>query len=613
MPTFPTQIIPNAPSSRLLTGADVSVVFDLVINGIVMPVNDTIRAKRSKKSPDLYVKKISGSSVVSSIGGSGTPNGLHVHVHVDPSVKNRSHKLFSVGNIIYLFRNGRTSVVRDISDDGFSINFMSAAQTKKNTWIAIGDETMNDKLYKYDGDDSSGAITVFSDAGGGFTTVTSIGHDLSDGDFVTQSGTTNYDGEFEVVNATTDTYDIEIDFVADDGTGDWVGPPKLGVPVTISDADTVKLVGVGNDRLAKTGVGVESSSPFFSNLSVTGDFSEFTPDATTVTGAGNMSGVLGEVTGIGKVLGYTALVERNQITFHKYKQPIEVGGILQKNEDTIIEALTLSGYGTASPRGFTTAKDLFFLADPNNGIIAYNVSTKQVTDLTKNFKDDIANADFTNSSVEYDRVQDLLIVTASSAKGIAENTLYIYSFQSGHWSIAEKDLRMLAWDEIEKKMYGTSSVGNELYEVFDGTNEEREKKIKMTVGTRYFEGMRRAVEKDYLESSVVVGFTQGSDSFKYKILVDEETSPRHDEVVSLEGLASDNNASIVGQYGRLLSGGGAISKNGNFTFMQKYDDDNSIVDFQRISIIIEEESNSEFLVFKPEILIQENFDLAEDI
>lgn len=66
---------------------------------------------------------------------------------------------------------------------------------------------------------STGAITAYADAGGGQVTVTSAGHTLVNGDIVTISGSTNYNGIFEVANVAAGTFEITDAFVADDAAG----------------------------------------------------------------------------------------------------------------------------------------------------------------------------------------------------------------------------------------------------------------------------------------------------------------------------------------------------------------------------------------------------------
>ena len=65
-------------------------------------------------------------------------------------------------------------------------------------------------------------ITAFADSSissGVKTKVTSAAHGYSDGDLVHISGTTSYNGGWEISNVTTNTFDITMVFVADDATG----------------------------------------------------------------------------------------------------------------------------------------------------------------------------------------------------------------------------------------------------------------------------------------------------------------------------------------------------------------------------------------------------------
>lgn len=67
----------------------------------------------------------------------------------------------------------------------------------------------------------TGAITAFADGGTGVTTVTSNGHGLVGGMGTYITGTTSYNGSFIISNVTTNTFDIQTAFVADDATGTW--------------------------------------------------------------------------------------------------------------------------------------------------------------------------------------------------------------------------------------------------------------------------------------------------------------------------------------------------------------------------------------------------------
>jgi hypothetical protein len=67
---------------------------------------------------------------------------------------------------------------------------------------------------------ATGTITKFEDNLAGGTTVTSVGHGLV-GTSVYIDETTSYNGQLIISNVTTDTFDISVAFVADDGYGTW--------------------------------------------------------------------------------------------------------------------------------------------------------------------------------------------------------------------------------------------------------------------------------------------------------------------------------------------------------------------------------------------------------
>ena len=65
------------------------------------------------------------------------------------------------------------------------------------------------------------SITAFADGGTGYTQVTSAGHGLSNDDRVVITGTTSYNGAWIISSVATDTFEINMSYVADDATGDW--------------------------------------------------------------------------------------------------------------------------------------------------------------------------------------------------------------------------------------------------------------------------------------------------------------------------------------------------------------------------------------------------------
>lgn len=105
---------------------------------------------------------------------------------------------------------------------------------------------------------STGAITAFADAGGGKVTVTSNGHGLSNGDYISIHGTTNYNCVHDVVepylisSVTINTFDVIVTWVADDATGDWDRGDCLvagaGVTGTYSITLTASAVSAGANK-----------------------------------------------------------------------------------------------------------------------------------------------------------------------------------------------------------------------------------------------------------------------------------------------------------------------------------------------------------------------------
>jgi len=71
----------------------------------------------------------------------------------------------------------------------------------------------------------TGTITAFSSGGAALTAVTSLQHGLYDGDSVTISGTTSYNGTYYATYVDVSHFKIESRFVSDDATGTFMRPP----------------------------------------------------------------------------------------------------------------------------------------------------------------------------------------------------------------------------------------------------------------------------------------------------------------------------------------------------------------------------------------------------
>jgi len=103
-------------------------------------------------------------------------------------------------------------------------------------WDRYTYPTLFAKMYEND----TGAITVFADAGdSSHVVVTSAAHGLSEGMTVTISGTTSYNGIFELSTITANTYEIVDTWVANDATGDWVNNTvRFYISEALRTADT---------------------------------------------------------------------------------------------------------------------------------------------------------------------------------------------------------------------------------------------------------------------------------------------------------------------------------------------------------------------------------------
>lgn len=88
------------------------------------------------------------------------------------------------------------------------------------------------------------SITAYATANSGDdTTCTSAAHGLRNGDLITISSTTNYDGSsLTISEVTTDTFQIITDFVADDATGTWTADRIYSLPTDFQEHDMMVTV-----------------------------------------------------------------------------------------------------------------------------------------------------------------------------------------------------------------------------------------------------------------------------------------------------------------------------------------------------------------------------------
>lgn len=105
----------------------------------------------------------------------------------------------------------------------------------------IGNPIVETPLSKFLKTGTTGTITSFSDAGGGLTEITSTSHGLITHEPITITGTTSYNGGFDITVTGTDTFTIDRVFVADDATGTWDSESanELTPNVVIKDNDNI--------------------------------------------------------------------------------------------------------------------------------------------------------------------------------------------------------------------------------------------------------------------------------------------------------------------------------------------------------------------------------------
>jgi surface protein len=127
----------------------------------------------------------------------------------------------NVGPMNSMFGGAGHAFAQDIS--GWNIRrvtSMSGMFTGNNWGTANYDAALTAWADLADDDLKSQAITAFGTLSSGTQTrVTSNGHGMVAGSRVNISGTTNYDGDYNVLAAGTNTFDIAKAFVSNDATG----------------------------------------------------------------------------------------------------------------------------------------------------------------------------------------------------------------------------------------------------------------------------------------------------------------------------------------------------------------------------------------------------------
>ena len=135
--------------------------------------------------------------------------------------------MVAIDKTIYAFTFSRTAKISAWSEYVFPWSISDIAVLNSDVYIRTGDMVLKlDDSANLDAYETGKTITVMASGGSGVTTITSNAHNRVNGDSVTISGTTNYNGTFTISNVTTNTFDIPTAFVANDATGTYtVGTP----------------------------------------------------------------------------------------------------------------------------------------------------------------------------------------------------------------------------------------------------------------------------------------------------------------------------------------------------------------------------------------------------
>lgn len=379
------------------------------------------------------------------------------------------------------------------------------------------------------------------------------------------------------------------------------------------------IASFGN-RLAVTGIGINQASPQYSEFNDYGAFDDFTSGSGEKEG-GTFTGKIGGVVNMIEFDEYLAIFEKSKITIHTIKDPlIDAEGLFYKDNNTLLPSLTVSGFGTESRHGAIAARGALYYVDSANGVYEYligqtsNGYSKQNTALTDSWRSEFLKYDTSNASIAYDSKRDLLLVSCASIKGGAHDSLLMFSFRTGMWSVDEgKRARVLLASEIDKTVYAVSSTEPELHEIFDGSYTNNGEEITVRAWTRYFDGGRVSLNKEYDLSSVRIGISENTNSFQYEIFSDESAEPGINKTISITPIDSPEAESGMGSWNEYNPGLGAVSSNFSSFAFRQYLEEDGMPDSPRYSVRVTETSPYPFLIFQPEVVVLPTVDYVDNV
>lgn len=600
-----------APQRRAISNfKDASTAFSYVENGLISPVNDTLNELVGSQLPSFYVKIVEGAGDYSKLTGvSGTPLGGAYH----ENPVNQQGTMFAAfgDDKIYKIEEASQTMVRDVSADGYEIKRMCSFQTVRFLYVVIGDGTASAKVYRYD-PSFGGTITAFGDYSGtvvGAVSVTCVGHGLVDGATIAIPDTVNYEGIYVIIKIDADTFYIMATWVATE-TGTFTSEQLELLDATGLIAGGRLITGMENRLLIFSG-GEDILPGQYSTLDPTMDNTIFT-SGTGQSEGGDLAGGLIDVRAAIYFKGLTFAFEKQRITVHRIGDPFSNLTTLIKDNNTLEEGYSVEGRGTSSMEGVTIGRGEIFYVDEYSGVFSYSSTGSGDNariggkELSAPIHSTIVGYDLSSAAIKYHPLEDILMVACSSQAGGLNDTVFYYSFQTKAWSKdTTKFISKFIWHAQEGQMYGLSSISAKVVKVFDGTYfDEFEDKIEMIARSQYFEGGRRSQEKEYIDSSVIIGVPTLVEDFSYSLYVNSETVAQTAVIVDVTDFSSPGIEALAsGPWGVTLFGGGSAKQNEDLSFVQYYNDD-LVDDHRRIAVEIKVSPGAPFAIFAPEIVTE---------
>jgi len=170
--------------------------------------------------------------------------------------------LIAIGQSIFAFTFSRTAKISAWSEYTFPWVISDIAVLNSEVYLRSGDNVYKlDEDSNYDARETGKAITAMASGGTGITTITSAAHGRANGDEVTISGTTNYNGVFTISNVATNTFTIPTAFVANDATGTYIAGTPFEFEMIMSFFDSKR------PSIQKMWLGVDTVSTGTASLS----------------------------------------------------------------------------------------------------------------------------------------------------------------------------------------------------------------------------------------------------------------------------------------------------------------------------------------------------------